>query len=268
MNKPVLIAISMRPSVGKDHPPRAVQNRSYLAALEAAGATPLLIPPLNDPRRLRQLYDMCGGLVLPGGPDVEPRRYGATVREDSHVTSDPELDELELRLAGWALEDGLPLLAICRGIQVLNVAAGGTLWQDLEVEGATSEPHDVEPRDFIAHEVDVEPDSLLARTTGRVRMGVNSLHHQAVREVGRPLRIVARSSDGLIEGVEVVGHPFGIGVQCHPEELAGKEKWAAALFSGLVAAAEERSFEGGPSGSIAPPPLPLRLKGEGKPALE
>jgi putative glutamine amidotransferase len=86
--------------------------------------------------------------------------------------------------------------------------------------------------------VNVEPDSLLARTTGRVRMGVNSLHHQAVREVGRALRIVARSSDGLIEGIEVTDQPFGLGVQCHPEELAGKEGWAAALFSGLVAAAE------------------------------
>jgi putative glutamine amidotransferase len=241
MHPPALIGISMRPNTGSDHPPRAVQNRSYLAAIEAAGGTPLLIPPLKDADRLRQLYDMCDGLVLPGGPDVEPGRYHAALREDCHVASLPELDELELRLATWALDDGLPLLAICRGIQVLNVAAGGTLWQDVVVEGATRNPHHVEPRDALIHELLVEPDSLLARTAGTSRMGVNSLHHQAVREVGGVLRAVAKSSDGLIEGVEAKDDRFVIGVQCHPEELAGKEDWAAALFAGLVAAAGLRA---------------------------
>jgi putative glutamine amidotransferase len=233
----------MRPNTGSDHPPRAMQNRSYLAAIEGAGGTPLLIPPLGDPNRLRQLYDMCSGLVLPGGPDVEPQRYGAALREDCHVSCEPELDEVELSLATWALEDGLPLLAICRGIQVLNVAAGGTLWQDVVVEGATNKPHHVGPRDAIIHELLVEPDSLLARTVGRSRIGVNSLHHQAVREVGGALRAVAKSSDGLIEGVEARDDRFVIGVQCHPEELAGKEDWAAALFAGLVKAGVEVSAQ-------------------------
>jgi putative glutamine amidotransferase len=237
---PALIGISMRPNVGSDHPPRAVQNRSYLAAIQAAGGTPLLIPPLDGPDGLRQLYEMCDGLVLPGGPDVEPARYGADPCEDCHVSFVRELDDLELSLATWALEDGLPLLAICRGIQVLNVAAGGTLWQDVRVEGATKNPHHVEPRDATIHELLVEPDSLLARTAGRSRMGVNSLHHQAVREVGGQLRPVAMSDDGLIEGVEARDDRFVIGVQCHPEELARETDWAARLFRGLVAAADRQ----------------------------
>src|SRR4029077_9725762 len=130
---------------------------------------------------------------------------------------------------------------ICRGIQVLNVACGGTLWQDVQVEGAVSESHDQEPRDALVHDLDVEPASLLARSMGATRVRVNSLHHQAIRDLSAPLRAVAHSSDGLIEGVEMPSAAFVRGIQCHPEELSRKEAWAAGLFSALVEAAGVRS---------------------------
>jgi putative glutamine amidotransferase len=211
-------------------------NRTYFDALEKAGATVLPIPTVRDAERLRYHYDLLEALLLPGGADVEPSRYGAAARQDCNLYLMPELDEVELKLVAWALADNLPVLAICRGIQVLNVACGGTLWQDVNVEGATAELHDREPRDLLAHGLDIDPDSLLARTLGETHLEVNSLHHQAIRDVAPSLRAVAHSSDGLIEGIEMPGHRFVVGIQCHPEELVGKESWASSLFTAFVEA--------------------------------
>jgi putative glutamine amidotransferase len=235
-----VIGVPLRPFAGADSPPKLALNRAYFESLESAGGTPLPIPVVHDLDRLRFYYELLDGLLLPGGADVEPRRYGAVAREDCKLTLMPELDEVELTLARWAIADGLPVLGICRGIQVLNVACGGTLWQDLQVEGATSESHDGEQRDALVHALDVEPDSLLARTLGRTHLRVNSLHHQAIRELGDELRTVATSADGLVEGVELPTHDFVLGIQCHPEELSKHEPWAQPLFKGLVAAANER----------------------------
>jgi putative glutamine amidotransferase len=211
-------------------------NRTYFDALEKAGATVLPIPTVRDLERLRYHYELLDALLLPGGADVEPSRYGAAARQDCNLYLMPELDEVELKLVAWALADNLPVLAICRGIQVLNVACGGTLWQDVNVEGATAELHDREPRDLLAHGLDIDPGSLLARTLGETHLEVNSLHHQAIRDVATSLRAVAHSTDGLIEGVEMPGHRFVVGIQCHPEELVGKEPWARSLFTAFVEA--------------------------------
>jgi putative glutamine amidotransferase len=235
-----VIGVPLRPFAGTGFPPKLALNRTYFDALEGAGASPLPIPVVHDEDRLRVYYELLDGLLLPGGADVEPRRYGAIARDDCHLNVMPELDEVELRLVKWAIADGLPVLAICRGIQVLNVACGGTLWQDVQVEGATGESHDREPRDLPVHGLDVEPGSLLARTLGETHIQVNSLHHQAIREVGPALRAVARSTDGLIEGVEHPAHDFVLGIQCHPEELYRTFTWATGLFAGLVTAANRR----------------------------
>lgn len=235
-----VIGVTLRPFVGADLPPKLALNRAYFESLDSAGGTPLPIPVVHDVDRLRFYYELLDGLLLPGGADVEPRRYGAVARGDCKLTLMPELDEVELTLARWAIADGLPMLGICRGIQVLNVACGGTLWQDLHVDGATTESHDGEERDALVHALDVEPGSLLARTIGRTQVRVNSLHHQAIRELGGELRAVATSADGLVEGVELPTRDFVLGIQCHPEELSKKEPWAQALFNGLVAAANER----------------------------
>jgi putative glutamine amidotransferase len=240
----IAVGVTLRPLTGTDFPPKLALNQRYFESLEAAGAVALPIPIVSDPERLRYLYDRIDALLLPGGADVEPRRYGAEARDDCHLGVVPELDDVELRLTGWALADGLPVLGICRGIQVLNVACGGTLWQDLQVEGAVSASHDQEPRDSLVHDLDVEPGSLLARSMGATHVRVNSLHHQAIRDLGEPLRAVAHSSDGLIEGVELPSTSFVVGIQCHPEELSRKEAWAARLFNALVEAAIERRRAG------------------------
>jgi putative glutamine amidotransferase len=238
----IAVGVALRPLTGGDFPPKLALNRRYFESLEDAGAVAMPIPIVSDLERLRYLYERIDALLLPGGADVDPRRYGAEPRDDCHLGVVPELDEVELRLAGWALADGLPVLGICRGIQVLNVGCGGTLWQDVLVEGAVEDSHDQEPepRDALVHDLDVEPDTLLARTLGVSHLRVNSLHHQAVRDVGAGLRAVAWSSDGLIEGLEMPSARFVAGIQCHPEELSRKEEWAARLFSAFVEAARAR----------------------------
>jgi putative glutamine amidotransferase len=233
-----VVGVTLRPFAVREFPPKLALNRTYFDAIEDAGAVALPIPIVRDTQRLRHLYKLIDALLLPGGADVEPRRYGAVARDDCHLNIVPELDDVEFLLAEWALADGLPLLGICRGIQVLNVACGGTLWQDVQVEGATRESHDQEPRDALVHDIDVNADSLLARTLGTTQVRVNSLHHQAIRDLGGSLRAVARTPDGLIEGVELPSHQFVLGIQCHPEELSRKEQWATRLFTGLVASAQ------------------------------
>jgi putative glutamine amidotransferase len=232
-----VIGVPLRPLTRGQPAPKLALNRAYFDALETAGAFALPIPITPDADRLRFYYELLDGLLLPGGADVEPGRYGAVACEDCNLDLMPELDEVELTLARWAVADGLPVLGICRGIQVLNVACEGTLWQDVNVEGATHEDHDREPRDLLVHGLDVEPGTLLARTLGETHLRVNSLHHQAIRDLGHSLRAVAYSPDGLVEGVELPGREFVLGIQCHPEELSRKENWAARIFAGLVDAA-------------------------------
>jgi putative glutamine amidotransferase len=249
-----VVGVPLRPFASSEAPLKLALNRAYFDALEQAGATALPIPVVHDVDRIRFHYELLDALLLPGGADVEPRRYGAVARDDCHLTLMPELDEVELTLTKWAIEDGLPVLAICRGIQVLNVACGGTLWQDLQVEGVVRESHDREPRDFLAHGLDIEPDSLLARTVGRTHVEVNSMHHQAIHKLGPSLRAVACSTDGLVEGVELPGHSFVVGIQCHPEELVGKEPWAINLFAALVEAGSRYRSSRAPGRTLPAPP--------------
>ncbi len=232
-----LVAVTLRPHAIEGSPPRYVQNQRYVDAVVAAGGVPLGVPPLRDERILRALYDRCDALLLPGGPDVEPQRYGEQPRDDCNLSTAPDLDAAEFPLLHWALDDGKPVLAICRGIQVLNVALGGTLWQDITVQGAGMHGHDGNDRDAPAHEVSVVAGTALRRALGEAAaLRWNSLHHQALRDLGPGLAVSARAEDGLVEGVELPGRPV-IGVQCHPEEMARSEAWAAGLFAWLVDAA-------------------------------
>ena len=240
--------IPLRPFSTGDFPPKLALNRTYFDSLEVAGCEIVPIPILRDVSRLRFHYELLDALVLPGGADVEPRRYGTVARDDCGLYMMPELDEAEFTLLRWAIADGMPVLAICRGIQVLNVACGGTLWQDLHVEGVTRVAHDREPRDALVHGLEIEPKSLLARALGVTHVQVNSLHHQAIRDLGAGLRAVATSDDGLIEGVELDDHRFVVGIQCHPEELAPKHDWARRLFKALVSAGAE--YRESRSGSV------------------
>jgi putative glutamine amidotransferase len=242
MARPVVVGITLRPVAGDSE--RLLVNRAYSDSVERAGAVPLGIPTLRDPDQAVALLDLCDALLLPGGPDVEPRRYGEETRADCRTEAVPDLDATEAAVLRRALERDLPVLAICRGCQLLNVVCGGTLWQDIAVQGAGDAAHDGEtagtPRDQTVHPVALEPDSLLSNVILATAVGVNSLHHQALRDIGEGLRVVGRSPDGLVEAVEMPEHRFVLGLQCHPEELSATEPWAARLFAGLVDAARRR----------------------------
>src|SRR4051812_26475168 len=156
-------------------------------------------------------------MLFPGGLDVHPTHFGEAIHPS--VTVDEPLDALELKLARWASEREVTTLGICRGQQLLNVALGGSLIQDLPTAGTDHPQSDAAIRDDLAHSIQVEPDSRLAAIFGDTTFGVNSFHHQAINQLGRGLKAVAWSPDGVVEGVESTEHPWLLGVLFHPENL-------------------------------------------------
>jgi len=207
-------------------------NAAYTTALRGAGLLPLVLPVL-DPADADAALDGVAGLVLTGGEDVSPGRYGSAPHPELGDTHDGR-DAFEIALVEAARARALPTLAICRGIQILNVALGGTLVQDIPSEWTDPIVHDGDwARTARVHEVDVTPGSRLARALGTERPVVNSMHHQAVRTVASSLATVARAPDGLVEGVEWPTDDWWmVGVQWHPEELtASPEPWDRTLLS-------------------------------------
>jgi putative glutamine amidotransferase len=206
----------------------------YLEALDGAGALPVVVPPLH-PDAIEDLLDAVDGLLLSGGPDIDPSAYGQEPARCLGPT-EPELDAFELTLARAADRRGVPLLAICRGAQLLNVARGGTLHQHLpDVVGDAIRHRQPEPPDRLTHDVVLEPGSRLAELLGWREGEVNSLHHQAIDALGEELRVVARAPDGTVEAVEAPERPFLIAVQWHAECLVGWPQHAP-LFEAFVAA--------------------------------
>lgn len=211
--------------------------QTYVHAVEDAGGMPVLIPPLNDLSGLDSLMPRLDGLLLPGGSDMHPSRYG----EEPHPRLgfvDPQLDELEFALVRWALKKDMPILGICRGMQVINVALGGSLYQDLNEQYPSSICHlsrDV-LRTKVVHQVAVEAGSRMAEVLGTCEFGVNSLHHQAVKAVGKGIRISGRAEDGVAELLEVPQYRFVMAVQCHAEEIYRDEPVCIRLFAAFVKA--------------------------------
>jgi putative glutamine amidotransferase len=236
-----LIGITAGNRPGRNMPPRVAVNRAYVSGLQAAGADVVLLPtgPAGVPAAL---LDRLDGLLFPGGLDVGPVCYGERPRPELGDV-DEELDALEMPLVRTAVERGLPVFGICRGQQVVNVALGGTLYQDLAADGATDFQHATlqeRGRDFLAHGIDVTRGSHLRDALGADRLDVNSFHHQAVRRVAPGLLVTAVSPDGVVEGLE---SPDGLvlTVQCHPEELTAGHAWARGLFRAFVTIAADRS---------------------------
>ena len=224
---------------------------------------PVLVPSGGaPPARLLALAD---GLLLPGGVDLVPQRYG----EDPHPTteSEPALDELELRLLGAALAEGRPVLAICRGFQALNVALGGTLVQDLASQREGAVDHRPERgRRHLAHGLRVAADSQLGAALGTTHILVNSLHHQGVAQLASALRPTGWAEDGLVEAAEVPGPRFVVGVQFHPEELWRDSAPVRGLFAAFGAAIRAAARDRNAGARTAPggsPPGPGRAGGEG-----
>ena len=224
-------------------PPRAWLNHAYLRAVQQAGGIPILLPPHLDGRALDALWSRLDGIVLTGGGDVAPRLFG----EEPHPTVadvSESRDRLEIEVTERAIHEGRPLLAICRGIQVLNVALGGSLYQDIASDTGSTIAHSQKaPRDRPTHPVKVMGEGTrLGATLGVPEVEVNSMHHQAIKRLGRGLRDVAWSPDGIIEGVEVSdAGTLVLGVQWHPEELTAHDPAARALFRTLVTTAESHA---------------------------
>lgn len=239
--------------------PLYIMNQTYVRVLEQLGALPVMIPLQMTEATLRGIYARLDGLFLPGGEDVDPSSYGAE-RHAQLGPTDKERDRTELLLTTWALNDGMPVFGVCRGVQVINVVCGGTLYQDLHSQRPDLAKHDYFPPNFerfrIVHRIEIELDSRLVEALGEVHE-VNSMHHQGIDRLGRQLRAVATAEDGLVEAVELPDRPYVLGVQWHPEELAKTDLHSSALFGGFIRAASQPWRSG--RSEYAPVPGPLRF---------
>jgi putative glutamine amidotransferase len=236
-----LIGVSTSITVDK-HPERAYVNTAYLAAVQQAGGIPVLLPPQLDEAALGRLWERLDGLVLTGGGDIDPARFGEPRHPATSEVSEAR-DALELGLVGKALADDVPLFAICRGLQVVNVALSGNLYQDIADQMGSQLPHSQkEPRDQPSHKVKVLGEGTrLGTILGALELEVNSMHHQAIKKLGEGLREVAWAPDGVIEAAELEApERFLVGVQWHPEELVGRDAAARRLFAALVERARDR----------------------------
>jgi putative glutamine amidotransferase len=224
MTKVVAVTATRRTDDGRE---RVALNTAYVRALARVGVVPLVVPPLLDPERACAALDRVQGLVLTGGEDVEPGRYGAPPHPKLEET-DSARDAVELALIAGARARRLPILAICRGIQILNVALGGTLYQDLASERPSGLDH-ADPRS--RHALRLESGTLLHSVIDARDTTVNSRHHQAIRDLAPALRAAAWAPDGVIEGAELKdgGEPWTLAVQWHPEDDAED-----ALFRGFA----------------------------------
>ena len=215
--------------------PHETLPEMYLDLIREAGATPVVLPVHQefDPALMERL----DGVVLTGGGDVDPSQYGRT-RSALTYGIDPQRDRFELSLTREAVARDLPLIAICRGVQVMNVALGGSLFQDVDTEfPGVMMHHDMDRWDQVVHPVRFEPGSILARLMGEEN-DVNSMHHQAIDELGNGLVAVGRSPDGLVEAVEAPDLHFVVGIQWHPECL-GTEHSSFKLFRFFADAARK-----------------------------
>lgn len=229
--------------------PRMVLEAGYLRAVRVAGCLPLVVSPLGDPDTRTRKLEISGGLLLTGGEDVDPARYGQTA--DGARSVSPERDAMEVDLLHRALEREIPVLAICRGIQLLNVALGGTLYQDLFTHRGQEIDHD-RYREFAGHIHEVRADGAdrLAGVFAGPPALQNSAHHQGIRDLAPPLTAVAWAPDGLVEAVEHRGAAaWTCGVQWHPERKidgpTGVNRRLFEEFGGHVRAAASRSRPAG-----------------------
>jgi putative glutamine amidotransferase len=241
-NRPVIgIATQTLEAIPGKLPHCWVMGQRYVRVLAAQGAVPVLLPLLvGDEETLRAIYDLLDGLFLTGGVDIDPTNYGEAVHERCD-RPDPARDWTEIQLIRWALRDRKPILGVCRGVQAINVACGGTLYQHLP-DQRPGLKHDYFPaqgngytRDYLAHEVTVDPATRTGRLLGEARVAVNSMHHQGIKQLAPDLRATAHAPDGLVEGVEGE-QGYLIGVQWHPEELAEAHAAQRRLFDSFLRA--------------------------------
>ena len=240
--KPKIALVCTRGDTKPGHPDRDEMGLTYINSVIGAGGLPFLIPIPFPPENIPLVREMFDGLILIGGGDVDISRYGGKAHP-SVGEPVPDRDELEIRLAKTAYETGWPVFGVCRGEQVMNVAAGGKLYSDIpdqipDVRFLHSQPEET-PRNALIHSVNIQPGTLLHRILGKDSVQVNTFHHQAVSVPGDKMIINARSEDGIPEGIEIPGHPFALGVQWHPECLQEFEDHRK-LFRAFIEACRRR----------------------------
>lgn len=227
--------MSIKPIIGIT-PDYSYGNRSYtlhedyITAIETAGGCPLILPPTDE------LPDFLDGIVLSGGGDIDPLLFGEEPLHQNGEIS-PLRDAYEMKLCRQALEKDLPLLGICRGMQVMNIATGGGIYQDIFVQTDTTLKHSQQaPRFYATHSIFIEENTLLAELWETNRTAVNSVHHQSISTVGKGFVVTARSADGLAEAIAHTEKRFAVGVQWHPEAMKTEEM--GRLFTAFLAAAQ------------------------------
>ena len=236
-----LIGVSTSVTIA-EYPERAYVNAAYLRAVEQAGGVPVLLAPQLSAAARDALWPRLDGLVLTGGGDVEPSRFGEAAHPQTTLVSS-DRDALELELVDRALRDDVPVFAICRGLQVLNVALGGSLHQHVpDVFGDGVQHSQAARRDVATHDVKLQSEGTrLGGILATSELRVNSFHHQAVHRLGRDLRDVGWAADNVIEALEHADRRrFVVAVQWHPEELVDHDAAARALFTAVVDAARAR----------------------------
>jgi putative glutamine amidotransferase len=209
-------------------------GRKYIDAIEAAGGSPLLLPSVSNQECAIRFIDAIDGLLLTGGEDIDPSLYG---EEPQWVlgNQDEEKDRLEYWLVEAALERNLPIFGICRGAQMLNVVAGGSLYQDVRLFSEEVIKHYQRASGWHpTHSIEIEPNSKLFEIIGERSIRVNSFHHQAVKDIARGFKVTAKAKDGIIEALESQNHPFVLGVQFHPEAMWQKHPKMAELFKTFI----------------------------------
>lgn len=217
-------------------------SENYTEAISRAGGAPMMIPLGLDESQMDSLLERVDGLLLTGGVDIDPLQYNVT-RGPEIGTLDEDRDRAELYIIQKVINAGIPLLGICRGHQMINVAMGGTLYTDLPTQYDGDVRHKLlpgEPRSSILHLIEILPGTKLREIIGAAETGVNSIHHQGIRKLAPGLIPSAYAPDGLTEGFEIDDHPFGISVQWHPEWLVEHEPMQR-LFHALVSAADNNS---------------------------
>lgn len=216
-------------------------TEAYVRAVSNAGAIPMLIPLGLSEETMDKMLARLDGILFTGGGDVQPERYGSLPHTLVYDV-DPDRDRVEVHLLQRSLKQGLPFLGICRGLQVINVALGGTLFEDILDQRPDSLKHQYYPnypRNHLAHTVQVEQGSRLGQMLISPAVQVNSLHHQGIRQLATPLQATAYAPDGVIEAFELPDHPFGMAVQWHPEWLQEYTPMQS-IFRAFVQAADEK----------------------------
>ena len=237
MPAPLIGIITYRQPSSYGFPLNAIAE-AYVQAVSQAGGIPVLIPLGLSEEQLNDMLPRLDGILFSGGGDIDPQRFGADTHPEVKGV-DADRDRVEIQLVRDVIRDGIPFLGICRGIQSVNVALGGTLYTHISDQhpGAIQHSfHNEQPRDYLAHEVTIQPGTRLFEIMGTSPVKVNSLHHQGIRQLAAGLQVTAQAPDGLIEGVEIHAHPFGIAVQWHPEWLTAHAPMRA-LFQAFVEAA-------------------------------